>query len=51
LKRPIYRATSYHGHFGRVPGELGDNTFTWEKINKAADLKNAVGSYAMAGAR
>ncbi len=51
LKRPIYRATSYHGHFGRTPGELGANTFTWEKTDKAAELKKAVGSLAMAGAR
>jgi S-adenosylmethionine synthetase len=51
LKRPIYRATSYHGHFGRKPGELGSNTFTWEKTDKAAELKKAVGSLAMAGAR
>ena len=55
LKRPIYRATSYHGHFGRKPGELGlggaTNTFTWEKTDKAAELKKAVGSLALAGAR
>lgn len=51
LRRPIYRATSYHGHFGRKPGELGSNTFTWEKTDKAAELKKAVGSLAMAGAR
>jgi S-adenosylmethionine synthetase len=51
LRRPIYRATSYHGHFGRKPGELGSNTFTWEKTDKAAELKKAVGSLALAGAR
>ncbi|WP_461482581.1 methionine adenosyltransferase [Porticoccus sp.] len=37
LKRPIYRATASYGHFGR---EL-DN-FTWEKTDKAADLKAAL---------
>ena len=51
LRRPIYRPTSFHGHFGRKPGESAHNSFTWERIDKAADLKKAVGSYAMAGAR
>ena len=36
LKRPIYRQTARHGHFGRTgPG------FTWEKTNVAAKLKAA----------
>jgi len=30
LRRPIYVPTSYHGHFGRVPGD--DGTFSWEQI-------------------
>src|SRR5690606_41869039 len=34
LKRPIYRATAAHGHFGR---ELPN--FTWEKTDKADALK------------
>ena len=47
LRRPIYRVTSYHGHFGRKPGDAGfgkpvGNTFTWEKTDKAAALKSAV---------
>jgi len=46
LRRPIYRVTSYHGHFGRKPGDGGSNTFTWEKTDKAAALKNAVTSLA-----
>ncbi|MCK6559330.1 methionine adenosyltransferase [candidate division KSB1 bacterium] len=33
LRRPIYRATAAYGHFGRE----GDG-FTWEKLDKAADL-------------
>jgi len=34
LKRPIYRKTACYGHFGRnEPG------FTWEKTNKANELK------------
>ncbi|HQL55460.1 MAG TPA: methionine adenosyltransferase domain-containing protein, partial [Phycisphaerae bacterium] len=38
LRRPIYRETARHGHFGR---ELP--TFTWEKTDKAAALKRAAG--------
>ena len=49
LRRPIYKATSFHGHFGRKPGELGANTFTWEKTDKAAALKSAVSNLAGAG--
>ena len=36
LRRPIYRETAYHGHFGR---EL--ENFTWEKTDRAAALKKA----------
>ncbi|MBF0432486.1 MAG: methionine adenosyltransferase [Fibrobacteria bacterium] len=36
LKRPVYRQTSYHGHFGRS----GDG-FTWEKLDKVPALKKA----------
>ena len=38
LRRPIYRATSTYGHFGR---ELPD--FTWEKTDKVDALKEACG--------
>jgi S-adenosylmethionine synthetase len=38
LRRPIYRETARHGHFGR---ELPE--FTWEKTDKAAKLAKAVG--------
>ena len=38
LRRPIYRKTASGGHFGRNEPE-----FTWEKIDKAADLKKAAG--------
>ena len=38
LKRPIYRATAAYGHFGRAPEE---GMFTWEKTDRAADLKKA----------
>ena len=33
LRRPIYRATSYHGHFGRE-----DQGFPWETTDKAEAL-------------
>ncbi len=42
LRRPIYRETARHGHFGR---ELP--TFGWEKTDKAVALR---GARAMAGA-
>lgn len=38
LRRPIYRESARHGHFGR---ELP--TFGWEKADKAAALKKAAG--------
>ncbi len=33
LRRPIYKKTAAYGHFGRE-----EDTFTWEKTDKAADL-------------
>jgi S-adenosylmethionine synthetase len=36
LRRPIYRATAVYGHFGRE-----EENFTWEKTDKAEDLKKA----------
>ncbi|MDR2740641.1 MAG: methionine adenosyltransferase [Treponema sp.] len=36
LRRPIYRKTAAYGHFGRPE-------FPWEKTDKAAELKQAVG--------
>jgi S-adenosylmethionine synthetase len=44
LRRPIYRETARHGHFGR---ELPE--FTWERTDKAAELARAVGLCARAG--
>jgi S-adenosylmethionine synthetase len=38
LHRPIYQKTAAYGHFGR-----DDHDFTWEKTDKAADLKSAAG--------
>jgi len=34
LRRPIYRATAYHGHFGRE-----DQGFPWERTDKAEALR------------
>ena len=34
LRRPIYRATSYHGHFGRE-----DAGFPWERTDKAEAIR------------
>ncbi|NNK95804.1 MAG: methionine adenosyltransferase [Desulfobacterales bacterium] len=36
LLRPIYQATAAYGHFGRRRED-----FTWEKIDKAAELRDA----------
>ncbi len=38
LRKPIYRATARHGHFGRKPD---GNFFTWEKTDKVEALKKA----------
>jgi S-adenosylmethionine synthetase len=36
LRRPVYRLTASYGHFGRT-----EESFTWEKADKAAVLKEA----------
>ncbi|MCX8194831.1 MAG: methionine adenosyltransferase [Candidatus Micrarchaeota archaeon] len=38
LRRPIYEKTACYGHFGRE-----DPDFTWEKTDKAAELKRQAG--------
>lgn len=38
LRRPIYQKTAAYGHFGREGPE-----FTWEKTDKAAELKKQAG--------
>jgi S-adenosylmethionine synthetase len=38
LRRPIYRHTAAYGHFGRSEPE-----FTWERTDKAEELRQAVG--------
>lgn len=39
LKRPIYRKTAAHGHFGR-----DDNDFTWERLDRVDELKAYFGA-------
>jgi S-adenosylmethionine synthetase len=48
LLHPMYKATAAYGHFGRIPQEVtvgGDTftTFTWEKTDRAAELRSAAG--------
>jgi len=38
LRRPIYKRTAAYGHFGR-----NEEEFTWEKIDRAAELKKQAG--------
>ena len=39
LKRPIYRPTAYHGHFGRE-----DANFPWEQLDRVELLRSAAGN-------
>jgi S-adenosylmethionine synthetase len=41
LLKPIYRATASYGHFGREAG--ADGSFSWEKTDKANELKSLLG--------
>lgn len=38
LRRPIFKATASYGHFGRT-----EDSFTWEKMDKAASLRKELG--------
>jgi S-adenosylmethionine synthetase len=43
LRKPIYSATSSYGHFGRAPKKNGKGTlFTWERLDRVADLKKEI---------
>ncbi len=47
LRKPIYSPTSAYGHFGRTPEKVGRGkhaatTFSWERLDKVAELKRAV---------
>ncbi len=46
LRRPIYKKTAAFGHFGR-----NEATFSWEALDKVADLKAAAGKETLAAAR
>ncbi|MFQ5777700.1 MAG: methionine adenosyltransferase [Terriglobia bacterium] len=46
LRRPIYRKTAAYGHFGR-----GEPDFTWERVDKAEALRQAVGLEGVAAKR
>jgi len=46
LRRPIYRLTAAGGHFGRCEPE-----FTWERTDRAAELKQAAGKSAVVSQR
>ncbi|MBI2796484.1 MAG: methionine adenosyltransferase [Gemmatimonadetes bacterium] len=46
LRKPIYRATSAYGHFGRAPVKAGKGAaartyFSWERTDRAAALRRA----------
>jgi S-adenosylmethionine synthetase len=49
LVHPMYQATASYGHFGRIPQEMklanGEKftAFSWEKTDKAAELRKAAG--------
>jgi S-adenosylmethionine synthetase len=49
LVHPMYQATASYGHFGRSPYQVKDasgdtfTAFSWEKTDKAAELRKAAG--------
>ncbi|MEM9066214.1 MAG: methionine adenosyltransferase [Planctomycetota bacterium] len=46
LRKPIYRTTARHGHFGRKPraDDKGNKLFPWEEIDKVEALRKAAGA-------
>ena len=42
LNRPIYAPTAAYGHFGRMAGEAGEGTFSWESVDLADKLAASV---------
>ncbi len=55
LRNPIYRRTASYGHFGRVPETTTVHgktvkLFTWEDVNRVAQLTEAAQQAEMAGA-
>ncbi len=49
LRRPIYRVSARHGHFGRTPDDGCPGAFSWERTDKADALASAAGAVATAG--
>ena len=48
LLHPMYQETAAYGHFGRIPQTktVGDDTFTtftWERTDRAEELRTAAG--------
>ena len=42
MNAPIYAPSAAYGHFGRVAGEAGAGTFSWEATDLADSLKTAL---------
>ena len=42
MNLPIYAPTSAYGHVGRIPGEAGQGSFSWEATNLVDSLISAV---------
>lgn len=43
LNKPIYVPSATYGHFGRIAGEAGAGSFSWEAIDLGDRLKDALG--------
>ena len=46
LRKPIYTPTAAYGHFGRTPraGSRGGTLFSWERTDKAEELRDRAGA-------
>ena len=42
LNQPIYVPSSAYGHFGRIAGEAGPGTFSWEARDLTDSLLSAI---------
>ena len=42
LNAPIYAPSSAYGHFGRIAGEAGPGSFSWEATNLVEALQSAL---------
>ena len=42
LNAPIYAPSSAYGHFGRIAGEAGPGSFSWEATNLVEELQSAL---------